>query len=270
MKKKYMGWLCAWILAGGLAGCGKTIPGDIIQPEAMEPLLYDYHLATTLSSDLPYSENYKKEGYLNYVFQKHGVTEAEFDSSMVWYARHTDRLTAIYDNLQKRFEAEGKQVRKFADRRSGQTSLTISRDTVDIANLYWLSASALTNKLTFELKADTSFRQHDALVWTADFKFFPERQEGANAVMGLNFTFENDSTQGVTRMVTASGTQQLMLKADSAFTFKTVHGFIYYAGGEENGGSVLIHDIHLIRHHDAGTSLEPVEESGKAMTPKMR
>lgn len=47
----------------------KKIPSDVIQPEVMEPLLYDYHLATTLSSDLVYTENYKKDAYLNYVFK---------------------------------------------------------------------------------------------------------------------------------------------------------------------------------------------------------
>lgn len=269
MKKKYISWVGTLALWGGLAGCGKEIPEDIIQPEAMEPLLYDYHLATTLSSDLSYAENYKKGAYLTYVFQKHGVTEAEFDSSMVWYSRHTDQLTAIYDNLQKRFEAEEKQVRKFADRRSGQTSLTVSRDTIDIANLYWLSSSVLTNKLTFELKADTSFKHHDALVWTADFKFLPEKQSETSVVMGLNFTFENDSTQGVTRTVTTSGSQQLMLKADSAFTFKTVNGFIYYTGDKQKEGSVLINNIHLTRRHDTGVSSKSVEDD-KTVTPKMR
>ena len=150
----------------------KKIPSDVIQPEVMEPLLYDYHLATTLSSDLVYTENYKKDAYLNYVFQKHHVTEAEFDSSMVWYSRHTVHLTAMYENLQKRFEEEGKLIRKFVDQRSGQTFLALVGDTVDIDKLYWLSSSDLTNKMTFELKADTSFRPHDALEWTAGLSSF--------------------------------------------------------------------------------------------------
>ena len=33
---------------GLLASCGKKIPDDIIQPDAMESLLYDYHLASTM------------------------------------------------------------------------------------------------------------------------------------------------------------------------------------------------------------------------------
>ena len=99
------------LLLLGLAGCGKEIPSDIIQPSEMESLLYDYHLATTMGNDLPYGETYKKEAYLDYVFDKHHVTEAEFDSSMVWYTRHTYHLVTIYENVQKRFEEDEKHLR---------------------------------------------------------------------------------------------------------------------------------------------------------------
>ena len=53
-----------------LSACGKKVPDDIIQPDAMESLLYDYHLASTMSTSLPYNETYKKEAYFDYVFQK--------------------------------------------------------------------------------------------------------------------------------------------------------------------------------------------------------
>ena len=85
--------------------------GRFIQPDAMESLLYDYHLASTMSSSVSYTENYKKDAYFKYVFQKHHVTEEEFDSSMVWYTRNSDQLATIYQNLQKRFENEEKHMK---------------------------------------------------------------------------------------------------------------------------------------------------------------
>ena len=42
--KKQTGWLWVAALLAGMASCGKKIPDDIIQPDAMESLLYDYHL----------------------------------------------------------------------------------------------------------------------------------------------------------------------------------------------------------------------------------
>ena len=56
--------------------------------------------------------------------------------------------------------------------------------------------------------------------------------------------------QGITQVVSSSGRQRLTLKADSTYKFKNVNGFIYYDGGRETQGSVLISDIHLTRRHD--------------------
>ena len=50
----------SWILAMGLAlltSCGSKIPDNIIQPNKMEAVLYDYHLSMGMSVSLKYSEN---------------------------------------------------------------------------------------------------------------------------------------------------------------------------------------------------------------------
>lgn len=246
----------------GLFGCGKKVPKDVIQPQAMEDLLYDYHLATTLSADLPYNENYKKEAYLAYVFKKHHVTEAEFDSSMVWYSRHSDEMTTIYQNLQKRMETTAEQLKKQTIRHSGEVSVSLSGDTVDLwqdRTLYWLTAYGLTNKLTFDLKADTSFHEKDRLVWEADFSFLPKGKTSGRVVMGVNLTFSNDSTQGMTRVVSMSGMQRLVITPDSAFKYKNVTGFMYYTGGEET--SVLVSRIQLMRYRTPEHLLPVVSDS---------
>lgn len=249
MKKK---GLCVWIALALLAGCGKKIPDDIIQPDAMESLLYDYHLASTMSASLPYDESYQKDAYMDYVFRKHQVTEAEFDSSMVWYTRHAEELATIYRNLQERLEKEEKQMKELVAKRDNQIDVSMSGDTVDVWQdrpLYWLSASPLTNKVTFDLKTDTTFKPRDAMELKADFRFIPSGGKSAKAVMALNFYFDNDSVQGLTRMVTRSGTQRLYLRPDSAFAIQSVSGFIYFMGEEERGVSLLVNDIHLTRYH---------------------
>lgn len=246
----------------GLFGCGKKVPKDVIQPQAMEDLLYDYHLATTLSADLPYNENYKKEAYLAYVFKKHHVTEAEFDSSMVWYSRHSDEITTIYQNLQKRMETTAEQLKKQTIRHSGEVSVSLSGDTVDLwqdRTLYWLTAYGLTNKLTFDLRADTSFHEKDRLVWEADFSFLPKGKTSGRVVMGVNLTFSNDSTQGMTRVVSMSGMQRLVITPDSAFKYKNVTGFMYYTGEEET--SVLVSRIQLMRYRMPEHLLPVVSDS---------
>ena len=250
MKKK---GLYMVIALGVLSACGKKIPDDIIQPDAMQDLLYDYHLASTMSSSLPYTESYQKDAYFDYVFQKHHVTEAEFDSSMVWYTRHAEELATIYRSLQERLEREEKQMKEQVAKRDNQIDVSMSGDTVDVwqdRTLYWLSTSSLTNKVVFDLKTDTTFKSQDAMELQADFHFIPSKATSGKAVMALNFYFDNDSVQGLTRIVTRPGKQRLYLRPDSAFTIQSVSGFIYYSNNEHPDASLLVDDIRLTRYHN--------------------
>ncbi len=251
--KKGIGSLMLVALFAGMASCGKSIPDDIIQPEDMENLLYDYHLASTMTNSLSYTENYKKKAYYEYVFRKHNVTEAEFDSSMVWYTRHNDELAAIYERLQKRFEEAENYMKVQVAKRDNQIDVSLSGDTVDIwqdRTLYWLTTSPLTNKLTFGLKADTSFRVRDALLLEADFHFLPKaNQVDGTAVLGLNYQFSNDSIQGITRIVRGQGPQRIYLRPDSAYEIRSVSGFIYYTNDHNPKASLLVDKIRLTRYH---------------------
>ena len=259
MKKK---GLYMVIALGVLSACGKKIPDDIIQPDAMQDLLYDYHLASTMSSSLPYTESYQKDAYFDYVFQKHHVTEAEFDSSMVWYTRHAEELATIYRNLQERLEREEKQMKEQVAKRDNQIDVSMSGDTVDVwqdRTLYWLSTSSLTNKVVFDLKTDTTFKSQDAMELQADFHFIPSKATSGKAVMALNFYFDNDSVQGLTRIVTRPGKQRLYLRPDSAFTIQSISGFIYYSNNEHPDASLLVDDIRLTRYHNHEMPQEPVD-----------
>lgn len=96
------------------------------------------------------------------------------------------------------------------------------------------------------MKADTSFHPKDNLVLEAHLSFMPAGKMRGKVVMGLNVTFDNDSVQGITRVVSGSGMQRLFLRPDSAFNFKNVSGFMYYSGAEKS--SVLLSGIQLMRY----------------------
>ena len=132
-----------WTLIACLAlmtSCGKEIPDEIIQPETMEKILYDYHLSMSMTQS---SKNTEKEAQKNFIFQKYQVTEAEFDSSMVWYTRESKELMAIYENLEKRFKREHAHIERLLESRDeSSTRMSMSGDTVDIwrkGKIHWFS-----------------------------------------------------------------------------------------------------------------------------------
>lgn len=253
MKRNLIYGLVLLLVGCSIAGCGRKVPRNVIQPEAMENLLYDYHLATLMSADLDFSEKYKKKAYLEYVFEKHHVTEEQFDSSMVWYTRHTDQLVAIYGNLKQRFETARGYITSQGGNQGGQIVVSFAGDSVDIwqdRTVYWLSTYPLTNKIVFNLHADTTFHPSDILELSADFNFLPRKSATGKAVMGLCFYFKNDSTYGITRTINASGLQKLRVQQDSLFDINNISGYIYYMNSEEEEATVLLNDIRLMRYHD--------------------
>ena len=229
-----------------LSSCGKEIPDEIIQPSKMEKVLYDYHLTLGMSEN---SKNTEKEARKKYVFQKHGITAADFDSSMVWYTRESQELMSIYENLNKRFKREYEHVERLLESREEiNTRSFASGDTVNIwmkEDILWFTKAPLNNKLTFEIKVDTTFHQRDAFDWNMDWYFMAEGE----AIMGLNVIYDNDSVIGMTKSITESGPQSIYLHTDSAYNIKSLNGFVYVPQNQAKQPNILLHKINLTRYH---------------------
>lgn len=255
-----------WILIAGLTlftACGREIPRDIIQPDQMEKVLYDYHLAMGMTGT-KYDENHQKEAFKNFVFDKHHITEAEFDSSMVWYTRHSNELAAIYDKLGKRFGKEQEQMNTLVEALKEDTRYA-SGDTVDIwkkKKIYWLDKNPIHNQLLVNMKPDTTFHTKDAFCWQMDYHFLSP----GKAVMGLSIVYDNDSVVGKTQTITESGNHSIYLHTDSAFVIKNLNGFIQVMSDSvSRNPHLLVHGISLMRYHAQNDSLATALPSATKM-----
>jgi hypothetical protein len=77
-------------------------PKNVLSKKEMVEVLTEYHL---LHGTLQVSNKYytpESNLYFQYLLQKHGVTQAEFDSSMVWYAKNPKKFERIYADVQLR------------------------------------------------------------------------------------------------------------------------------------------------------------------------
>ena len=81
-------------------------PGGVLGADKMKAVTRDLLLleasrsVRTSESDSLYRLRYQA------LLADHGVTEAVYDSSLVWYAENAQYLTKIYEELQKEFQAE--------------------------------------------------------------------------------------------------------------------------------------------------------------------
>lgn len=241
-----------------MAACTVQVPSDIIQQEEMELLLYDYHLMQAMAGELPSTERYKRPLYEQYVFDKHGVTEAEFDSSLVWYMRHTRELEEVYTKLNKRFKARQAVLEAYVRPEERSNRITPAGDSVNVWDdfrMFRLTASPSSNRMTFSIPADSNFHKNDAFEWKINAHFLKDTS-GVGAVMALTLFYDND-TVGCTIPLNGSGEQVLTLKGDSAATFKEMTGFIHY---------FALHDT-LRLSKKAEESLAEKEMTGDSIRP---
>ena len=267
---KSMRILWAFAAAVSFWGCGNKIPADIIQPVEMENLLYDYHIANTLGADLPYSEGYKKNAYFAYVFEKHHVTEAEFDSSMVWFARYPEPLTKIYEQVNKRLKNERDIIDDLIALRDNKPKDTRPGDSIDVwawQKIYRLTGVPLNNKILFTRPSDANFQERDTLVWSVRFRFPQGRADSLRApVMAMEISYEKDTI--VSGMLTAKsdGVKTIKLWADTLGAIKEINGFIYYPTQRVEQDMVADH-ISLMRYHAKDSIRTATAESPKIPAP---
>lgn len=262
-------WVIIMVGLSFLMGCGKQIPGDIIQPEQMEEVLYDYHLSVSMTNNLEYSENYKKTSFNNYVFQKHGITEAEFDSSMVWYTRHVEELTAIYANLSERFKQDKERIAAALDARQTDGFVSMPGDTVDAwpyKKLYWLTSNPLSNLVTFTIEPDSNYHPKDAFLWKANYTFLSK----GKAAMAFNILYDNDSVIGQSKLIANSGMDSIYLHTDSAYNIKNINAFIYLMPDSSGMASMLVSDLSLTKYHAPKDSTQAASDSISQMEPMMK
>ena len=247
-------------------------PQNVLSRGKMEDVLYDYHIMQGIVNDLPAEEREAKgQDYMNAVFEKHGITEAQFDSSIVYYNRHTKDLHKIYSNLKERYTAVNEEIQLVNGNNDMMAIFSTGGDTTNLwnsAKLLTLRNKELLNKESFTIHADTSFRRRDQFILTLSPVFIKERREDydINLHVGLSVLFASGKHIGTTRVINNDGTQQLTLQTSKDEDIKSITGFFYYKGKKESRNLCLIDNISLIRMHEKEPEKVEVADSVKTDT----
>lgn len=257
MKGKHrIQWFSIFLLASCLTACQVKRPKTVIPDAKMENILYDYHIAKAMGEDVPYNDSYKRVLYIESVFKKHGITQADFDSSMVWFARNPEVLTKIYEKVNVRLKAERDGISHLISIRDNKPKESLPGDSIDVwawQRIYQLTGMPMDNKMTFTLPSDTNFKSRDTLRWNVRFRFHNGVPDSMHApVMAMQMVYKNDSIISNLLKVYQSGTKTLALHADTLGDIKEIRGYIYYPALQTNH-ALLADRISLMRYHATDT-----------------
>jgi len=237
-----------------LAACDDR-PKDVLSRGKMEDVLYDYHIMQGIINQLPDNEREAKaEDYINAVYAKHGITEAQFDSSIVYYNRHSKELHKIYTNLKERYSIVNDEIQVVNGNNDMMAIFATGGDTTNLwnsARLLTLRNKNLLNKESFTILADTSFRRSDQFILTLTPVFIKERREDYDIALyvGLSVLYTSGKHVGTTRVINNDGLQQLTLQTSADDDIKNLTGFFYYRGKKTMRNLCLIDNISLVRMH---------------------
>lgn len=84
------------LLIVGLAGCKPDKGKPAIGKEEMASFLAEYYELQATIACFGTLEQEKREDYYHEILNRHHITEAEFDSSFVWYTRNMEELDIVY------------------------------------------------------------------------------------------------------------------------------------------------------------------------------
>ena len=247
------GYIFLLIMAMGIASCS-TRPEGVVSKSKMKDVLYDYHLAQGLIMNLPVDSSFMAQAIYDAVYENNGITETQFDSSMIYYQRHMDDLKDIYNEVKNRLTEEEKSIQlKIGN--SEMMVFTEGGDTADIwmgSQLYALRYSDMLNKAQFHLKCDTTFHRYDKFLMKATTMFVRDNKEDRNhyLTLCLSLKYKNNRIVSNIQHVSNDGPVQINLTAVDDEDLAAVSGFFYYEGKPGGRNIGFVRDISLLRMHD--------------------
>lgn len=262
------------IMAGVLVSCKPGTPEQFIQPDEMEDILVDVHIARAVAMENSSDRELQRELLLDAVFRKHGVTREHFDSSLVYYYTRADRFDDIYSRVSSRLEEQAMALGATEGEIGKFSSLNASGDTANI----WPSSSMLVmlpappyNRVDFVLEADSTYQIGDTflLQFMADFVY----QSGTKDCQIYVAIEMADTTVARQMRCTYSGLNQLRIESLPKKEIKVIRGFLYLAGSAESSSSqrlLFVNNIQFIRfHHHETTQTVPTDSVQPVVdTPK--
>ena len=245
----------------GVVSCKPSLPGDVLSKGKMADILYDYHVALSMAHTADGGDTGQSITYREAVLRKHDVTSAEFDSSMVYYMRHTELLEDVYKELGDRLNNE----------------IVALGGNADASQFDNLSATKPFNAVSFDIPVDTAFHKGDRLMLDFDTQFiFQDGMRGGVALLAVQF--KNDSIAQQVTQISNSQHCSIQVADNDNLGIKSVKGYFMLSDGsfasDMPSSSTLklmfVEHIKLVRMHQPKSVQTPASSAGTSSTDSLK
>ncbi|MCM1504836.1 MAG: DUF4296 domain-containing protein [Muribaculum sp.] len=241
--------MSALMLATLTVSCDKT-PDYVIKSDDMVELLVDIHKGESILelNRSKYANDSTRKVMKQSIFQRHGVTQEQFDTSLVWYGHNIEKYIEVYDKVIEELEGEIKLADVSSD--GSRVQMAVVGDSVDAwpdVRFRHFAYGEPSDILKFHLKRDENWEKGDVYTW----RFYVRKR-----ISPINWTLAADYNDGTSDYIFGSvaseGWNEVKFVTDSSKVTSNMYGTIMLQ--PETIESAYVDSITLVR-----TRLNPSE-----------
>lgn len=253
-----MKYLISVLMLFCLVSCKPSRPDYVLSEETMEDILFDYQLAIGMAENEDGDIEENRYIRVHRVFDKYGVTEAEFDSSMVYWCRHAEDFKQVTQRVCARLEqkATALGISEAGSLSNSYTQFSSDGDTANIWNgnkTVLLTSLKGYNLYRYSITADTTTQSGDTYMLAFVSNLFSSSSK-RDVYAQLIVEYTNDSVVSSMRTIYNDGLTELrntLKKEYRHWTPRDLSVIVYIPSVEENNFSLLsLSQIALVRYHN--------------------
>lgn len=200
----------------------------VLSDSKMENILYDLYIGEAVidnhNSGMR-SEQFKRDYYLS-VLARNGVTEEQYDSSLVYYGQNIDDYYKIYDKVVARLEKEEVKFERLAAAEQNATK-SATGDSVDI----WTGEKHFAIlpfghiQIIRNIPTDENFKPGDSFFVNFAINIYPSKLIVESPKTYLTIAYTDGTVQTESVVIDREGDFNISISGDSA---KAISRITYY------------------------------------------
>ncbi len=197
-----------------VVSCNKR-PKGVLSDDEMVGLIADMQVAEVYMQqhNSGYYNDSVRDSAVQWALDKHGLSKADFDSTMTWYGRNIDD----YLNLFGKVDAE---LAKRQNKAIGETEKNlVSADLWPYSRHIMISENSPSNGLAFSLPLN-DLSKGERITWKMRLRGLPS----GNVLLGVDY--DNGTSSYMYQSPNGNSKIDMTLQTDSSYNVKRVFGYV--------------------------------------------
>jgi hypothetical protein len=185
-----------------LAACDGR-PSGVLSQDKMANVLTEMHKtdASLAQKGLLYGRYSDKAPYYKFILKKYGITQAEFDSSLVWYTKNPIRFERVYDNVLVQLTSLQTDIKKGKYHKIDSIDQNIIKYNIwNKRTHYTLTKDSTRTKLNFDIPFNNNLLFRDVYILKFLLRIAPEDSSTMQHIV-LRINYANGKTDSISKTV---------------------------------------------------------------------